>query len=488
MLNLRLHDEDGVALVTAILVSAIVLTLSVSAVAISIHNTDASGYDKRRLIAIGAAEAGIDYYYDLLSRTSLKSLNAQGSDCEETVTFGSVPVSEATIVPRFYPSSDTSGAGTPCPPAPVAPVTWSNYVFYVKVTSTGSIPGSAAPVRAMESKARLTAIGTSITFPSAAIYGSSAVEMSANTQLYGNGANNADVYSNGNISVSTASNLKGNMYVQGTATIANGNFQLAGMLWASSWIKVSGGKIGGGLTSSGSTTTTCPPGSNPASASICVSGNTLVTGGAKTGGTISIKAPPASVTGTLAPGTSGIGAPPSIAYPTYTFTATDWPGYVTDTSCANAVTRINNWNSGDLYIRLTGCATFNPPSKVLPGNLAILTDGAVTFTTGTKWTTNSATPVNAYLFTGMTGSCGDFLAQANSSIGTNIKVLIFTPQACTATIQSNSWNSAGQIFAGTVRISANTNLAFAPVDLPGATAGASGSLVDVVYRREVVPS
>jgi hypothetical protein len=63
-----MRGEDGVALVTAILVSMVVLILSASAVSLAIHNTDASGYDRRRLQAVDAA--GRDAYYAMLNSTA----------------------------------------------------------------------------------------------------------------------------------------------------------------------------------------------------------------------------------------------------------------------------------------------------------------------------------------------------------------------------------------------------------------------------------
>ena len=55
----RIHDEDGLAMITAILVTAIVLVLAVSAVNLALRNSNASGADRRRLEAINAAEAGV---------------------------------------------------------------------------------------------------------------------------------------------------------------------------------------------------------------------------------------------------------------------------------------------------------------------------------------------------------------------------------------------------------------------------------------------
>jgi hypothetical protein len=491
--------EDGVALVTAILASAVVLILSGSAVSLAIHNTDSSGYDRRRLQAVDAAEGGIDAYYAMLNTTGLSTVpTATGStSCILTRTFSTTPASTVTVTPTFYATS----ALTPAYTCPASLLTSSNPSgpWYVTLNSVGTVVGQASPERTIQSRARLSTTGSGLVFPPAAMLGNVSIGLSANVQVYGNGSNNADLYSNGNISVTTQSNIKGNMYVQGTVNIANGNFQVAGNVWASSWVKVGGGWIGGAVISSGTTTTTCATGSSPASASICLSGNTtvgaLTSGGAKAGGAISVKSP-AVVSGTQSPNTSGIGNPPSQTYPSYTFTAGDWPGYVTSTTCSDAATRINNWTTGNLYIRLTGCADFSQiPTKALPGNLAILTDGGITMTTPMKLTNGdvSGATHTVYIFTGLSQSStaptcssgGNLTAQANTGFGSNLKTVIFTPQACTVTINSNSFNGTGQIFSGTINFNSNTSLTYAPVSLPTETAGSTGVYVDIVYKREV---
>jgi hypothetical protein len=498
----RIKSEDGAALITAILASAVVLILSASAVSLAIHNTDSSGYDRRRLQAVDAAEAGIDAYYAMLNTTGFSDVPTVtgSSSCVLTRSLSATPASTFTVTPTFY----TSKPADPTQGVPGCPQT-SPFSTYVVLRSVGSVVGQTAPIRTIQSMARLSTTGGSLVFPPTAMLGNVSIGLSANVQVFGNGSNNADLYSNGNISVSTQSNIKGNMYVQGTVDIANGNFQVTGDVWASSWVKVSGGWIGGAVISSGSTTTTCPTGSSPASASICLSGNTtvgaLTSEGAKAGGAISVKSP-AVVNGTQSPNTSGIGNPPAQTYPTYDsakFTqsgATDFPGYVTSTSCSAAQTAINNWTTGNLYIRLTGCPSFTQlPTKAVPGNLAILTDGGITMTTPTKLTNGDASGAGhtVYLVTGLSQSStaatctsgGDFVAQANTGFGSNLKSLLFTPQACQVTINSNAFNGSGQIFSGRINFNSNTSLTYAPISLPSEPAGISGVYVDIVYKREV---
>jgi hypothetical protein len=519
------RSEEGVALVTGILVSAIVLTLSISAVAISIHNTDASGYDRRRLMAVNAAESGIDFYYARLATTGFANLANQGTlpaghtvsqdgFCSVTGTTSTTPSSTFVVTPTFYvPNSPTQYRCDEY--ATFASGANANGPWYVELTSVGTAMGQSTPQRIMTSRARLSRGRSGLVFPSAAILGNSQVSLSSQLTLKGYGANNADVYVNGNLSVSTASRIEGNMYVQGNATVANGNFRATGDVWAKSWLKISGGTIEGQAISSTSTTTACPGGSNPANASICVSGNTNVYGGAKAVGEISVKTP-AYVKAPLNRYTSGIGDPPTISYPTYTFTAGDWsdPPYVTKNSCADVITEINNWTTGNKYIRLTGssgtnCTLSISSPKTLPGNLAVLTDGGITMPSNTHLRSAMSTAPTVYFFTGLStlndpaqASCtsaGHFVAQSNTSVAPDLtitptppspKLVVFTPNSCTTTFASNALNDAhGQVFSGTVTFASNQLFWYTPISLPEETAAqAAGYLVDPVYRREAATS
>src|SRR6266511_853548 len=110
LIRLRLEDERGVALVVALLVSFVVLLLGTAVVSLSLHNLDASGYDRRRLLSIGAAEAGLDSYYETIERTPAASLPCTLSG---TVSSGPSTASyEASI--KVY---NAAGAEIACPPS-----------------------------------------------------------------------------------------------------------------------------------------------------------------------------------------------------------------------------------------------------------------------------------------------------------------------------------------------------------------------------------
>jgi cytoskeletal protein CcmA (bactofilin family) len=299
-----MKQEQGAALVTAILASAVVLIISASAVTLAMHNTESSGFDRRRLQSVDAAEAGIDAYYAMLNTTQFSASNLQSvtgsSSCALTQTLSTAPAATFTVTPTFYSDSSNSHPSS-CPTT-----TFLSYnaagPWYVTLTSVGHVVGQTSAERTIESRARLSNTGSGTVFPPAAMMGHTGLNLSANVQVFGNGGDNADLYTDNYIAVTTQSNVKGNIYAQGSATIANGNFQVAGSVWARNAVSIGGGKIGTDVISSTST--------------VSVSGNTRVYGNAKAGSTITVQSP-AQVLGTQSPNTSGISSPPSLTYPTY---------------------------------------------------------------------------------------------------------------------------------------------------------------------------
>ena len=71
----RIDQEDrGLAMVTAVLVTAIVLSLGAVAVELSVHNSSSSSLDRKRTQAIDASEAGLDSFFSQLTTTPSASM------------------------------------------------------------------------------------------------------------------------------------------------------------------------------------------------------------------------------------------------------------------------------------------------------------------------------------------------------------------------------------------------------------------------------
>src|SRR5919197_1526721 len=99
----RFRDEDGFALITAVMVSLVVMFLGLAALQLSLHNSDASGYDRKRVQSIDAAEAGIDYYYSYLQATGGAS-----PSCSVTKSLTSSPAASFTVTATFYNASNST--------------------------------------------------------------------------------------------------------------------------------------------------------------------------------------------------------------------------------------------------------------------------------------------------------------------------------------------------------------------------------------------
>ena len=71
----RFRDEQGIAMVTGLIVALVVLFLSLVVVNLSVHNTATSARDRDRTQAINAAEAGLDGWFSGLTSSSLRSFS-----------------------------------------------------------------------------------------------------------------------------------------------------------------------------------------------------------------------------------------------------------------------------------------------------------------------------------------------------------------------------------------------------------------------------
>src|SRR5947209_14516745 len=122
------------------MVSLVVTFLCLAALHLSLHNSGAIGYDRRRVQAIDAAEGGIDYYYSYLQATG-----GAPPACSVTKSLTATPATSFTVTATFY---DASNATLSCSggtlPAGVTPAT-------VLIRSVGKSSAST-PTRTMEDR------------------------------------------------------------------------------------------------------------------------------------------------------------------------------------------------------------------------------------------------------------------------------------------------------------------------------------------------
>jgi hypothetical protein len=446
MLTRLRTEEEGVAMVIALMVAFVILLLSTVVVAQSIHTLDSSGYDRRRLTSVNAAEAGTNLYYQYFQTTPSVSLSCAAF----TRTVASKPATSTfTATPTYY---DSSGAAMACP------FTDERYPSYVLVNSVGTTSSGAK--RTFQSYIKLTPNYGG--FSGALFSNSGNVSFGNNFNLYGNSGNNADVYVvSGNYTQDNNSTVRGSVFVaNGSASMSNSS-QIQGDLWTLNAASLT--TVSGDVTSTTST----------------ISGGT-VGGNAKAAGAIT-----STVTGTKSPNQTGIANPPTQSFPQITYSATNWTnaGYTEHVysgagACASAQAFVEGTiPAGNHVVRITGgtpCTYSNSNNSTvdLNGNLAIITDFGIDISQKSTW--NGVTSMRSLYFIS-TYSASPTCANKAVSTGNNTDFNALANQTA----------FSGQGLGSPISISNQFNLTYQPVLVPGIT-GITGFDQDISYVREVV--
>jgi hypothetical protein len=477
-------DERGVALVTALLVSMIVVALGLVAVGVSLHDTSASSLDRKRTQAVDAAEAGLDSFFAQLTTTDNSSMPCPLTvgDPNESVDLPTNPSAHFDLYVAFY-STWPPGSS---PDLTCAQVQGGAIPAAALVKSVGSATAAAVPTmvqRTMEATIHLTPIFGGF---NKAIFSDKQLGFGNKFTLNGNGGNNGDVYTNGNFSLSNNTLLKGSVYAQGSATIGQGIVNAD--VWAKNAVSLSNGiQVLGNATSSTS--------------SITLDSNSTVFGNAKAGTSVS----GGTINGTITQN-SPSGPPPQLSMPKYCWPGCDAQGnpnnstqqafadlgytLQTYTTCAAAQTDIANWfgASGGDYVVVVNSATpcglsygGNTTTNV-QGNLAIFFTGGTTDTGGTTSvfsTSNNVTfngtgsnPYQLYIVRSWeSGLCPTNpiatpnFSVSNSTSFNNLTLFIYTP--CRVDFGNNNAGGVnGQIIGGQVNITNQMVMNYVPVIAP----------------------
>jgi len=211
----RFKEQRGVAMIVALMVAFVVLILATGVVTLALHNSEQSAFDRKRLLAINAAEAGLDYYYNYLeSFTQIRDLETDPplqtlGSAPDTVTFA--------VTARFF----RQGASISPPFSPQSPPDG------VLIHSEGKV-GRA--VRVMESYVRLQGVYGSF---KGAIISNNPPLLGNSFRLAGN-PDDGDIYVlNGNLSIPNGTNgfIGGSLFApRGTISIG-GALDLEGSAW-----------------------------------------------------------------------------------------------------------------------------------------------------------------------------------------------------------------------------------------------------------------
>lgn len=474
----RASAEDGVAMITALLVTVVASVLGVTAVQLAQHNDTASAADRARAQAIHAAEAGLEVSLQRVETSATSALpcgmtgtlNARGGASWSTslTYYDAYPMTAASVVPCTF-------GGTLAGDIPV---------FAVQVVSTGAVPVTGGTVeRVMETQAQLTPRRGLF---DKALFSIESPDISNNLTIWGQVGNDANFFTSGDWHCKNTFRIEGSLYVQGVLQMDN-SCSVAVDAWATDSISMyQSARIDhDAISSVGSLTI------NTTGGGLTVGGNvevgTTCTGCAgKVGGSVTQN--------------KVQGPPPTAEFPDIHFTAADavnWQdegwGIEYFTSCAAArdwITQDSTHNSLKRVVRITGGCTLtfsNNTTVTRTADLAIITDGSISTQNLTRFRSGDGL-WHDLLFIAETGAgatcpTGDITFSNNTSFQ-QLRFFVYSP--CTVRMANGDSNARGQVYARTVGIQNQINYTYSPTKIPG-SGDVFGHEVYAYLLREILP-
>ena len=464
---MKLRDEGGIAMISAILVSSVALTLALIATEISSYTLSGARSDRTRVLTFHAAEAGVDHALQLVQTRASSSL-----PCAAPLagTLSSSPGTGSYSVSfKYYPSYPPSGSPMACP------LTASPNA--VVISSLGNNSDAIGRPRRVEVAAQLTPGFGGF---SKAIFSDRSIDSDNSLTVTGDGAYNADIYTNGDYRCDNSQQTNGNVYAQGLITLANScNVQVD--VWAKDAVRLENSiTVGRDALSSESSITLLN------SATIgrnVIAGTTISVGNsASIGGTL--------IENNVQP------PPPAETFPLIPYDQASWvaAGFTVKsyTDCEVArndlLTKAQTWTTKTV-VRVTGCALAFAKSDTVnvKNDLAIIVDGGMTAANSATFSSVDGVGHKLYIIVPAGSTCtgtspADITLKNSTTFATPLETFLYTP--CLVEV-GNSGTMLGQIYGGEVQIRNSVTLAFRAVgDVPGA-GGSPGSGISIVYKREV---
>ncbi len=496
---MRLREEErGLAMIMALMITFVVLLLSLVVLAQATHNIQASGYDRKRLTSVGAAEAGIDYMYNYFQKTGASSLSTD--PVSAAVTLGTSPntVTYDTSVAYYGDSAGTVACGSAPPAGKTSTCQGSATVFSntnrpsaAKVRSVGV--SSDGTKRLMESFIALRPVtGGS----AGAIVTNSSTTFTNNFTL---GGVDSDVFVlTGDFSApSGLESINGSIYVPNGAANIGTNVTVSGQVWARDGVTLNHPQlVVGGDVKSATAGVTQTAGTVRGTIHYCSSGGS---------------APAGSVSDCPSPVEGAGAAFPHLTYDTTTWTTaqddgTKWyeviPAGTGNAQCTAAKTAIAAsptppaGYTGIVYYLNQNCVfTVDNGSIPMNGDIAIVATGGIDLANhpiysgvgGVRklilmapWPSSGsptcpATGATDVPYTVTIGNNVDFDADT-------VNVLVYG--ACGANMNNNNSAFTGQVMAQNTLIGNHFGMTYQQVSVPGQNI--SGFKEDVAYIREVV--
>jgi len=464
----RLAEERGIAVIVALLISMVVVTLGITSVTLAVHNSEASNNDRRRVQAIAAAEAGVNWYFSHLQSMPLAEWECTKDDPD-------LP----TTPPTQFSAGLYDGSGATMPPAPlVCPLT--ELPARVLIQSKGSSTVNPVPTRTMQALVELSVLGTAA-FQGVSIYSETSMSWPSNVKILGRTGNDASLYSNGNITLRGNDVVGGNVEARGTVTLEQS-------------VQVRGNVVAGATT---------------APAISMRSSSTVLGSATATASSITVQQSKAAIWGDATAGTTITAGGSAIKgqrtenqpdpdyewrdFPAFDYVESGWvaAGYQVDefTDCGLArdfITQGGLIIDGKNLIRITGDCdlNFDGNAPALRGDLAIVSDGSLTVGNNTPWTSGDGLLHSLHLVFGYDndGAPCNMKFGNNSTIDPGVLTFMHTP--CTVDMGSSALILEGQIIAGGVILKPGTQLTYRPMTIPGMGGGVPAE--DIVYIREII--
>jgi hypothetical protein len=468
----RFSDDRGMAMITALLAGLVVASLGLVVVQLSAHNATSSSFDRKRVQAIDAAEAGVNAYFSAL-RTQADAAMCTPVDGDLAYS----PGSHYHVTIELYSTWPPTGSPLPCPPPADPPPAAA------KVTAVGTAvsPGSTNAVsRTMQTEVRLVPLYPQTAF---GVFSDTGLNFQNKLTMNGNVGNDANAYTNGNFTMANNTVIAGSVFAQGTSSVTNG--VVKGDIWSNGSNSVHSLTVFGSLTSSTS--------------NVSLTNNSHVYRDAKAGGTIS--ADGSSQIDGVRIEHANLGPPPQQSFPHVEYNPTAWQnaGYTirpdyTDCASAKAAIIAGGTPGQSLVFRIPSTCTLtfsNNDAVTVKGNLAIITDGG--FLTQNKVTFQGTAPYKLYVISrwreGLNCATVDPVSgkpqyDLNFSNQTQINNLsLFAYSPCTLNYgNNNASGSAGQLIGRTVNITNQLIFNYRPVIVPDIVTGFG---VEIAYLREV---
>lgn len=482
MSNRTHHSEDtGSALLIAIMSVGVCLAISLVGISVALTATRSSGVDRQRVLAINAAEAGVDATYTMISNGG-----AQPPCGISPTSVSSGPDTATFTTTVSYLAA--GGAALACDAAGAVVGVPASAVIRSRASTNTLAGGSSRGDRTMEALVNLvpaTALGK-------AILADGNLDFTNKTTITGNNGTDADIYSNKSVTCANNENFAGNVYSQGDVVIQNTCTFAAGV-WAAGKVTTSGG-------TNGTIAGFVKAGGGPISLSgVTVAGNLYAAGSITYGG--------CSAAGKCFPN-SNPGPPPAVPFPiirgdsaslaAWTAPAPGGPGYTTyvDNSCSGLKDRIVSTyaKKGTPTVLSTTCpVAFDGDKKIILNNdLAIFAVGG--FTSSRQVSFESSSPGSLRLlhwivpYTAATvRPCTAPAITTDQQFGLDADVDMFLYSPCNISFSNNSTH-VGQIYGGSdVTINNQFNLTYRPVPVYGyeaASVPATSFTPSIVYKRE----